>query len=309
MIAVLTTSIDSSFTISSPTKTPGHHSLTMLNRDLVFISITLSSIETNVIDADESISLLCERISLSFHQRQFDTRVRFGLERAYVMALSKTVIQCGYLEESSIARRMVKVVNNEAFVRVVAEVKRQNKSKSSVKVKLIVGPIELAAHSLVNIMRSPMISNLQALQIFNTKPKSPETQKPHSPDDVITKLINIIIGSTATDVSSVGLTKSHDIDLQLNSLNICLADNEYLSLLTLTGVNIRVARRLLPCWSSNTRGQVDLRVSNIQLYDLSKVRNVHPFVDSLNFVHNQLELCPFTGQPRDPRADWVPIIF
>jgi hypothetical protein len=29
----------------------------------------------------------------------------------------------------------------------------------------------------------------------------------------------------------------------------------------------------------------------------------------LNFVHNQLELCPFTGQPRDPRADWVPIIF
>lgn len=253
----------------SPTKN-AHHTLAKLNRDLHFVSVTISSVTLVVSECDEYIrgkereivSLHLEQLSFSSHHRQIDKRLRFGLDRLSASAHGiGTIAQCGYLDESAIARRAVKVDDESYFIRSAAEL-RQNKSLSKLKLKLKVGSTELAANSLVEI-----IPSLKAIHVGSQQTKPAAYKPPLQASDPMTKIASAIMG--CSDVAACEEQQSYDIDFQFNSLHISIADCEDLSLLSVSGMNMRLARRLK---QSKSRGQVDFGLSNFQLHYLSMVR-------------------------------------
>jgi hypothetical protein len=251
---------------TSPTKNPGHHTLTKLNRDLLFISFTIASmtVKVSVVDTDEHILMdqrkereilftTFENLALSAHRRQIDTRIRIGLDQAFMASPSETVAQCGCLDERSIARRVVKI-DQESFIRIAAESRNRD---SRLKLKLKIGPVEFAADSFVDLI--PQLTSLR------TKRQIPKAAK--APSDVVTKLTCAVMGSSYTAFEG---QKSHDIDLQLSSINISLADHKNMALFSVAGMNVRLARRVSPLCPHQSRGQCDFRVNNVMLHDLSK---------------------------------------
>jgi hypothetical protein len=159
----------------------------------------------------------------------------------------------------------MKIDEESFFIRLAAETRNRD---SRLKLKLNVGPVEFAADSFVDL-----IPQLKALRI---KPQStPQASKP--PTDVVAKLTGAMMGSD----TAFGGHKSHDIDLQLSSINISLADCKSMSLLSLSGINMRLARRVSPSCPQQNRSQFDFRVNSIMLHDV-KVRT--PYLDIYNFV-------------------------
>lgn len=264
----------------SPTKTPGqgHHTLTKQNRDFLFTSVTISSFELNVTEVVGSTSdvvneqgivlFVCQQLTLSIHRRQIDQRIRFGLKDASAISPKcGKLIQCGYLDESAFARR-VREVQDERFIRIAAEVCRKNESKSEqrprlkVKLKLNVGPVEIVAQSLVDTLE-----NLISLQVESKTGR--QIKKSHdNKSDSMAKLIGVLMGSSELSSSR----QSYDIDLQLRSLDIYLANDDTPSLFTITGISIRLARRCSPHCLLKSRGQFDFRIVNVQLHSMSWVR-------------------------------------
>ena len=272
--------------IATPIENQLHHSLAKLNRNLLFVSISVPSVFVNVTDESKSdemntiIALHCEDFSLSIHQRQNDARISFRLDRALFESPLGTDIQCGFLDENAFAKQFN--VDEQSFVSMVVELQKRTKSKTSesskVKLKLNVGPIEVLGHSLLNT-----ISNLQSLQVVDSN-LNPTDLQPES--DVMMKIARAIMGSNA-DMAAIKGHQSRDFDLNFNSLYICFDSGwnaskvknadavpynkaSSFSILSLVDINIRFARR--PCRILKTCGQLDFRVTDVQLHDLSRVR-------------------------------------
>lgn len=264
----------------SPTKISrqGHHTLTKQNRDLLFTSATVSSFALNVtamdrsspndLDEQECVRFVCNQLTLSFHRRQIDQRIRFGVKDAFVnSSRCGKFIQCGHLDENAFAGR-VREVQNEGFLRIAAEVRKHSKPKSErrplskVKLKLNFGPVEIDAQSMVDALK-----NLQSLQV-EPKPSQITQQYQIKKSDPMEKLVGLLMGSTELSSGQ----QSHDIDLRFNSLDILLASDGVASLFTITGMSIRLARRYYPHSLPKPRGQLDFRIINVQLHDVSWVR-------------------------------------
>lgn len=264
---------------SPPTTVSDHHCLSRLNRDLLFMSFTLSSITLNVLKDTTTFSgcekaehplafLLCDHLCFSIHHRQIDTRLKFCLDRISIASLGAgTACQCGYLDDTAFVRQSPVKIIEERCLCIAAELQRQSKQTSmqspKVKIKLNFGPIELVPHAFVDAM-----SLLKTLKVDqNSKNQAPKPQNYTS--DAVSKLARLVMGSS--DVEAFEIQRSTDFDLQFKLVTFCLKNDDSLSLMTCTGINVRLARRVSPISLLKTRGQLDMSVSNFQVHQIAKV--------------------------------------
>jgi hypothetical protein len=217
---------------------------------------------------------------LSIHHRQIDTRLKLCLDRSTVSHGAGTAVQCGYLDDTAFVRQSPVKIVEERCLCIAAEIQRHSKPKSGqspkVKIKVCFGPIELAPHAFMDT-----ISLLKTLNVDQNSKR--RTLKPQNhTSDAMSKLAKLVMGSS--DVAAFEIQRSTDIDLQFNLVTFCLKNDDSLSLMTCTGVTVRLARRVSPISLLKTRGQLDIRVSNFQVYQISKVSISPAFILLLNVL-------------------------